>query len=627
MRFYLRIFLSGMLFCSFIFFSGCTEDPASTSGKQDPTGSKVKSDQADQMVENDMYNMVNGNYNSTAQLDNTKFQSALAMYNEALTLDTSNTNARFGAAIAEILSAYSDPEINKLIKEIDSAKFNNTTPNSISKAINTPLLFSYKESASLPLNIAAESITSVFKMALNDPPLISRIQQVIENNFLPKVNRAINHLSIIEANPNFKYSISGKMQGDLSLTPLSVYVTEAGLMNAGLNFLKFNLEFFLIYNFTLTDYKQATLLNALNQNNTDFYVLRSDGAQRGTAAKQTLLNIVTICRRAILNLQTVSGNKNDAIIKLSNTASEQKDIDSIKAYLTKFESALNGSFKVNIKNADSDGNSYDVTVNLGSFLTNPPQNPKKDLLPPYTVTASGTNSISFDFAATTYSDFAFPDPTFRGLFPDMTSDKLKRLMYLDEVFSYRLYGYVNIFGTGYNSWGMAANIPIKITANNVTYTAITDYYGNFKFMLKDAPAISQPITKYTMTYLGQEIELVAGNTLNVKSRNRDDCSIFYIMSPTNLVATRLTNPLRIGLTYNAYNTYNYKCLRKAGTSSFTEIGLSYEYYPYDYSDNNVTAGITYSYMLMPNYSNMYYYNGVQLIPKVIVPSNIVTITP
>ncbi|MEI7696249.1 MAG: hypothetical protein WCI64_11485 [Chlorobium sp.] len=297
-----KFLLTAFSFSFLIIVTGCKENPTDTGTTKDPTGSKTKSVQAFQMIENDMNNMINGHYNSAAQFDNMNFKVALSLYNDAIGLDATNTDAVFGAAITEILAAYYDPEINKLVKEIDSANFTGTVfDNPITKNIQTPLIATLGRGSLLPMDMAAGNITLAFKLALNNPPLISRIQSVLETYFLPRIDRAINHLSNLEANAAFGFAITGKMQGDVGMDPLKVYVTEAGLMKAGLNFLKFNLQFFLIYDFTLPDYTQASLLTALNQNNTTFFVRRSDGVARGVAAKQTLLNIDDGCSTAVNN--------------------------------------------------------------------------------------------------------------------------------------------------------------------------------------------------------------------------------------------------------------------------------------------------------------------------------------
>ncbi len=631
-----KFFLTAIFFSFFIILTGCKENPTDTSTiKQDPTGSKTKSDQAYQMIENDMNDMISGHYNSTAKFDIMKFQSALSLYNEAVGLDTANTNARFGAAITEILSAYYDPEINKLVKEIDSSSWSGKT-NPINPPMQNPLLPALGKGSLFPMDMAAGNIAMTFKLALNNPPLISRIQSVIETYFLPRLDRAINHLSVLESNTAFKFSITGKMQGDPGLDPVSLYVTEAGLMKAGLSFLKFNLQMFLLYNFTLPDYNQSSLLTALNQNNTNFFVLRSDGVQRGTAAKQTLSNIAASCSTAVNNLRNVSGNKSDALIKLNTINDAQKTLDTILVYLGKFKTVLNSDYTVTVKNADSDGKTYDITVNLGNFLTNPPQNPKKDLLPPYTVTPSGTKDIQLEFAAQTYNDFVFPDPAFKGLFPGMKSDTLKRLLYLDEVFAYKLSGHLNICGS-YNSyyWGFDANIPVKITTNINTYTATTDGSGYFKFMIKNASASPQAITKYTFTYDGKEIECqLKGQTttFSVAAKKSDWCSIYYILNPTNLTATRLSSS-SVGLNFSVNNSsqnvasYYYKVQRKSGTSGFSDITSNYSYYysSYIFTDPSVTSGTAYTYQILPKYE---FGSSSYLIPTTpFIPSNSVTITP
>ncbi|HLP82460.1 MAG TPA: hypothetical protein VK141_10800, partial [Nitrosomonas sp.] len=335
--------------------TGCKSNPstaANTNTAADSTGSKVKSDQAYLMVETEMDKILNGRYTTPSAFDQFKYSSALGLYNEAIALNPNNSDARFGAAITEMLAAYSDPEINKLIKDLDSAQTNGPSKSIVlQNLVSITPLPNTTAKMSISAIPAASGIVFTVQTALKDPPLISRVQQVLRDNFLPMVQAAINHLSQIDGNESFRFTITGKMQGDQHLKSVTIYPTEVALLHAAMNLLKFNIQTLLIYKFELPDYSQTSLVNALNQDNTSFFVLHTDGKQRAADAKATFGLVITKMRKAIDYLERISGAKSDAVIKLGVNGIKQSDLDTVKTYLTKVETSLSSNYNIELKNA------------------------------------------------------------------------------------------------------------------------------------------------------------------------------------------------------------------------------------------------------------------------------------
>ncbi|MBI2418523.1 MAG: hypothetical protein HYV28_11620 [Ignavibacteriales bacterium] len=631
------------VFCMYML--GCKEDQTATDATDktqvDSAASKSKSDLAYLQVESEMNKMINGNYTTPSQYDQLKFNVALASYNEAIALNPGNTDALFGAAVAQILAAYSDPAINKLLKDMDSSSKGNSA--SIAKLISCTLMPVSTDKMSLPIAPAAGGAAFMMSKALTDPPLVSRVQAVLRDNFLPKVQAAIDNLGKLEANETFKFIISGTMQGDPQLKSISIYPTEAALFNAMLNMLKFNIQCLLVYKFDLTDYKQATLLDALKQSNTTFFTLQTDGKQRAADAKASFSTSIGKIKKAIDFLKRISGAKSDAIIKLGTAQGSvrQSDLDTLTTYLNKVESALNSDLSVEIKDADTDGNSYTIKVNLGNFLTNPPANPKKDLLPAYTVSASGPDNVHIAFDAATYATFNFPDPTMGGLFPGMQQETLKRIMRIDEDYAFILEGYVSIRPFWWYSFSGSLAPVFKIYTASGSYQAKADEWGYFRLFVRDAGTTTQAITKYAVTYSGQEYELAnvfSNQYPGVKAKEQVWSSVSIILQPVSLTATYQTSPYSIQLAWSVnmnspgMNTWSsaYRVQRRTPSTGFTDLQtLNYWNYSFSTSDENVTSGETYTYRIrslintdeLSSSGNFLY-----LMPKNILYSNEVTIT-
>jgi len=639
----LKVFLPliGILILQF-FWTGCNKTDNSTDPTEDPVQSKVKSDQAYLMIETEMHKMLNGNYSTPSDFDQFKFASALVLYNEAIALDPNNTDAQFGVALTEMLAAYSDAAINNLIKDIDSSM--NTGQNNsqvLRDLLSTTLLPNSTQKMAISTAPLAAGLIFSIQTALKDPPLISRIQQVLRDNFLPKVQFAIDHLSKIEAIESFKFTISGKMQGDPSLKAVTIYPTEVALLNAMMHALKFNLQSLLIYKFDLTDYSQNSLISALSQNNTSFFVLQADGKQRAADTKVTFSTIITKMRKAIDYLERISGSKSDAVIKLGNNGIKQADLDTVKTYLTKLETALSSTYTFDLKGADTDGNNYTIQVNLGNFFANPPNNPKQDWLPAYSVTPEGTKKVRIEFNAATYADFLFPDPTLGGFLPNMPQETLKRIMKIDKDYAFLFGGYVNLLPYNYYSSMNAEGITVKITVNNITYSTVTQYWGDFRLYIREAGVVPQPITKITVTKDGTEYEMQNigfSSFPDVQAKKSAWTPVFFPRPPIGLTATKLNSPLSVNLAWNLqgssstnyYWTDTYMVERKTGNGTFAVIPVNPDYSNLSAVDPNVVSGNSYTYRIRSLLSVEYLNNGsydLLLVPKNIFYSNEVPVTP
>lgn len=593
------------------------EDPI---GTPDPAESKTKSDQATALLETEMFNMINNNYNSLADLDQINMSAANSLFKEALTLDETNAQAQFGAAFTEFVMVYKDPDFNALLKDIDSA-FNQENP--LKKLLSPTLLPGGTAGMKIPVDDAGSAVFTMMKLAVKDPPLISRIQQVLRDKLLPRLEYAANLFAKLEANPSFKFVISGKMQGDPEMEAVALYPAEIYIMDAMMHILKFNVDAFLVYKFDIPNYNQSTLLAALNQNSTNFFYLAADGASRATMAKNDLNLVATKLLNGITSLETLSGSKADAVIKIGNNGIKQNDLDTTKKYLNKFKDAITQTVTVHVKDADSEGNNYDIQINLGNFFDNPVQNPKSAFIPAYTVEPRGTDDIEFRFNATTYDEFVFPDPTFGGLFPGMTNNVLKRLLYIDEEYAYRLEGFVN------SSGGWFTDVQLKVITATRQFVVDLEPYRDFELFVRDATGTPVEITGYALLINGEEFEMAMVNPNDrfyIESQRHDWLEIRLPVIPhsldgfasgqNNIILNWQSKP---SLPWGDFNIY-----KKTGSGNF-ELNSS-GFFGNQFQDWNVTAGVSYTYKVS-NRINNEYFGYPALVAAFEYFSNQVTITP
>ncbi|PIP76241.1 MAG: hypothetical protein COW85_15290 [Ignavibacteria bacterium CG22_combo_CG10-13_8_21_14_all_37_15] len=606
----------------FLFMIGCQDvtdtPPVSTT---DPAGSSLKSQQAYESLEIVFTQWADGNFQNASDFDALNFKTANALYKEAIQLNPDNMDAHVGAAITEILCTYADTAVNRVVKQWES--FGNGDSQVFPHPIKNAGLLSSTSQMVVPVNEMAKNLLKIYTVAKVDPPLISDMQRIIRDAFLPRINYAIEQLAFIENVDTFKFRVSGKMQGDSKLAAVYLYPTEFMMTDALLQGVKSMLEGFLVYKFELSDYKQASLVAALQQNSTTFFYLASDGTTHSQNAKAAMNNMIDKMLSGITKLENISGRKSDAVIKIGNDGLQQTDLDTAKKYLNKMKTSMTSAITVHLDNVGSDETPMDIQVFLGKFFDNPVQNPKASFLPSYSVTASGTEDIKFDFTAQTFADFHFPDPTFGGLFPGMTDDNMKKLMRIDEEFGFRIY-----FNTW---WDYSASQPqpqpytVKIVTDAKTYSKQTDYWGVTKFIITDQNNVSYKVLVNNGT---SDYELTArpGAQLMIKARSEMDHSFKLANPPQNLTAYSEFSQIRL-----EWNNYDFYWIMKGTGATSTPTDYQQVNYQNTFWDNSVTNGITYRYQLRTSnnpedYNMGYGSNWEPLVLKEIQYSNIVTIT-
>jgi hypothetical protein len=240
---------------------------------------------------------------------------------------------------------------------------------------------------------------------------------------------------------------------------------------------------------------------------------------------------------------------------------------------------------------DTDGNDYDLTINLAAFYDNPPQNPKTQWLPAYTVDTTALGQIMWHWTQPDYASFSFPDPTFSGVLPGMTNAILKRIMHIDEAFGWRLDCSVNDqLGT------LSASTTLKLDVNGTLFDTkyyrggySSPYYQYAWFLITSnngAPAtvrVYQGATEVPLVYTTQPI---------VRLKNYDYIQIDITLASQSMTGTAYAgNPPYIMLSPNAWGRY---IVERRTTGSFAARDTAEFYQYYDY---NVSAATTYQYRL------------------------------
>ncbi|MBN1398131.1 MAG: hypothetical protein JXA06_08900 [Bacteroidetes bacterium] len=393
-------------------------------------------------LENQMFTMTTIDIQDPSDLDQVNFIQANQYYKDAVSKLPNDPGANFGAGLTEILMIYADPAVNSMVKRWDSVALGKNSRTSFFRfGIPTGT-----KDMSVPTQALAKNVTTIIKAAAADPPLIGEMQTLMRDNILPHIEYALARFAVVESNPDFEFTISGKMQGDPNLDSLMLDNTEIYIMDGVLMGIKAVVEQFLVYRFDLTDYSTESLIQALQPNNTSFFYLASDGQARSMSVLADVKGMIGKFKSAINFLKAETDNQADDVIKIGTSGDRtvpMEDIDTTIVYLDKALNFLTSTQSLSLEGADSEGNDYTITLNISQLYNNPPQNPKTAWFPAYTLDSTDTGEIQFDFVSQTYESLTFPDPTFSGLIVGIKNEttgntdkneNLKKLLGLEEMF-------------------------------------------------------------------------------------------------------------------------------------------------------------------------------------------------
>lgn len=567
-----------------VLFPACESNP---SDENDPGTAAAKVAEA--------YTSMENVFSSPGSIEDKDFSNAERLYMEAVAAEPTNPTANFGAAFTRILGAFADTAIKNTIN-----RWKDFNPDGSSM-----LKFGIPAGTgdmTVPTAALSRNLVKIILAAKADPPTITEMQTMIKDRLLPRVEYAIARLAVVEQNQNFELRISGKMQGQPSANDVYLDLTEVYIMDAALHGMKATIEQFLIFRFDLEGYNTKSIVAALQPANASFFVLASDGAARAQRVKSSLVSSVGKIRSGVNFLKTESDNQNDDIIKRGTGGIAQSDLDTVLVYLNKIENALTGTFTVELKDADSDGNDYTIQVSLNNFFSNLPQNPKQAWFPAYTIDTTANGSILWRWQAQNYAGFTFPDPTFSGLFPGMSNETLKRIMYIDEAFAWRVD--VSLYD---NIWPPTAQ-TVKLMINGTEYLPKnSSYYGNYEFYIPDNNG--QPVQSIIVVSNNVNIPLTfLGDIPVVRLKQSDYINADISMAPQNITAQYNSGQNNITVNFQQYSTYMIE--RSVNNGAFVRIDSISTYY---YNDNNISPLTNYRYKALkgPSYFNYWGFMAIR----------------
>jgi len=265
------------------------------------------------------------------------------------------------------------------------------------------------------------------KVVQGQPLDLGPVQDAAEQVIIPVLDVVIALLASIEAQEGWQLvltpELTGMEEGQLEIDVTDIYMLD-GLVHA----LKAQLHFFVSYNLdvpelTGTEADTTVMKALLNQQDGTFLALRTIGATNLGLTRTTLLAAIGKMDLFQESLTNETDDQTYDLIKIDpyGGGPTQAELEEVAAALEQLFEALIGDSVVE-GDFDGDGDVENLTVNFASFFTNPASDPKQ-LLPPYHWNSLYQTFFWDGWLEEDFSQFIFPDPTFGGIFPDLTTDQ------------------------------------------------------------------------------------------------------------------------------------------------------------------------------------------------------------
>ncbi|MFH1612202.1 MAG: hypothetical protein ABIB46_00475 [bacterium] len=365
-----------------------------------------------------------------------------------------------------------DPQTQALIEKMkQDENFKDTGLQDFPKTSND--LFGATKKSPNSIVLSSIAVRTYAQMAQENPLQISDFQNWIEKVLLPKLNNADNYLSKIETYPNFVYIIDLKKM-DKSIPEDQRYkeldLGEVYAAHAILGIMKGILNIGVSFDFDFDRAKMEKMINSTKNNETaaniidyynpfvdpnyNFMGLRLNGKINMLNAKQSFISSTQKIEAGLDFILAEKDDQKDDILK-------KEEIDLNDANLTKkvckdIRDCFNGiTFTVregypekqNGKTCTWDEKGkYPIQINLGNYFDNAPS--LKAFIPIYDQEGwpclydksgnaikyyevkycDGKKCIQFIDTNVDWATIKFNDPSFCGLFPNMTNNIIAELI-------------------------------------------------------------------------------------------------------------------------------------------------------------------------------------------------------
>ena len=363
-------------------------------------------------------------------LQNNDIAGANLHFKNALALNPNNGQANLGAAVTDVALLSEDSDVQELIDLLDSASSQIPLAGRVPlRSARMPALAPVRPESpraaalrhvGVPLSSRFDVLTSgrrlfgFMTMSSISPGQISHLQQIVRTKVLPKLAYIEARLNVVETLVGFTMLLPTNVTG-LSYE-LEIDTGDVLVLDAAVNLVQGTAEFLVAYNADLPSYDHVNVESLFTSPNVDFATLNPDGQVELSSARLDWLTAISSMDLAVTSILAETDPQDDDLI-MPDTFGTPGDIANLRDQLARLDDGLSGPVYVRFTNTYGAPDS--VRVDASEFFTNPIQD-LKDYAPDHT----------FKLAHELVPDDPpnFPDPTFHGILPGMTNDRIRFLL-------------------------------------------------------------------------------------------------------------------------------------------------------------------------------------------------------
>lgn len=312
------------------------------------------------------------------------FSAANAFYKAALDANPNNTQAQFGAAVTELLISNQNKSLEMFL---DS--FTVSSSSSSSGSLFKSRIISVKPGLSM-ITGQEKVLMKLANLSADQVPKISDLQEVIKDTVLPKFTYALDRFSIVENDPSFSFNITPKMRGLLTGDTLILGRGEIYTIDACLRIVRALLLTLIAYNVDIDDNRSYEWLSSNNDsmkivmmmrlwNTPSFLALNSYGADAMRSCIDNLRKSIDKLHLAISTIKADTGIQLHHVIKAEfiDSANAALRGNGSNATITTITQALDSvSYYLSRPYAIKIDDTRSLTINISAVFDNPIQDLK-----------------------------------------------------------------------------------------------------------------------------------------------------------------------------------------------------------------------------------------------------------
>ena len=383
---------------------------------------------ANQAMESALFDELNTTPERPSDVD---FTAAFGLYEQAVSEDPGNRTARFGAAVTGLLVLTTDAEVNAAFDEWDAYTETPFDQNPIPKPglLGIPVgLATGADGLRLPFGVVATSVLAYLRLPLiAQDPQIGRIQAIFRERVIPRLVQSVDHLGHVISDPDYVFTVTARMQGDLEADPAEIDHTDILLLRAAASLLTAATRIAVAYDLNLAEY-DVSVLRAAMQPGSGWLALTTDGTTHMQTARLDFLRAVGDVDAGLASLLAETDLQDDDVIKIGPDGVSRTEIDDIRAEIPNVRALLeNGYTRIDDWDGSAATPDQALAINVGNLLRDPIAD-WKALLPDYNVSFEGRYHEGdcvwvpvIEWQAATFEEWLLPDPTFHGLLPGIGS--------------------------------------------------------------------------------------------------------------------------------------------------------------------------------------------------------------